>query len=52
MDCVRSKLTVFFQEPFWVGIYEREDAGRYEVCKSFVLITKAAGRRRYDPGII
>lgn len=29
----RAKLTVFFKEPFWVGLYEREDDGRYEVAK-------------------
>lgn len=33
MDIVRSKLTVLFQEPFWVGIYEREYANIYEVAK-------------------
>lgn len=27
------KLTVFFEEPFWVGVYERESEGIYEVCK-------------------
>lgn len=29
----KAKLTVFFQEPFWVGLYEREDDGQYEVSK-------------------
>lgn len=28
-----SKLTVFFEEPFWVGVYERESSGKYEACK-------------------
>lgn len=28
-----SRLTVYFEEPFWVGIYERSDGKRYEVCK-------------------
>lgn len=28
-----SKLTVLFEEPFWVGIYERESDNLYEVCK-------------------
>lgn len=27
------KLTVFFEAPFWVGIFERENDGKYEVCK-------------------
>ena len=29
----KSRLTVLFEDPFWIGLYEREDAGRYEVCK-------------------
>ncbi|MGN1444095.1 MAG: YjdF family protein [Acutalibacteraceae bacterium] len=28
-----SSLTVLFEEPFWVGILERSDGKRYEVCK-------------------
>jgi hypothetical protein len=28
-----TKLTVLFEEPFWIGLYERLDGGRYEVCK-------------------
>ena len=28
-----SKLTVLFEDPFWVGVYERECGGQYEVCK-------------------
>jgi hypothetical protein len=24
---------VFFEAPFWVGVYEREDGERYEACK-------------------
>lgn len=30
---VVSRLTVLFQDPFWVGVYERECCGKYEVCK-------------------
>lgn len=26
-------LTVFFEGPFWVGVYEREEGERYEACK-------------------
>lgn len=28
-----SVLTVLFEEPFWIGLYERFDSGHYEVCK-------------------
>ncbi len=30
---VLCKLTVFFEEPFWVGVYERSDGKRLEVAK-------------------
>ena len=26
-------LTVLFEDPFWVGLYEREASGTYQVCK-------------------
>lgn len=28
-----SKLTVFFEDPFWVGVYERVFEAELEVCK-------------------
>lgn len=30
---VKSSLTVMFEAPFWIGVYERFDEGYYEVCK-------------------
>lgn len=33
MAVTASKLTVLFEPPFWIGLYERVDRGRYEVCK-------------------
>lgn len=33
MDITVSCFTVFFEDPFWVGIFERECCGRYEACK-------------------
>ena len=44
MEKTVSKLTVFFEEPFWVGIYEHEFDGRYEVCK----ITFGAEPKDYE----
>lgn len=44
MDKTISKLTVFFEEPFWVGIYERESSGKYEACK----ITFGAEPKDYE----
>lgn len=31
---VGSSLTVYFEEPFWVGVLERSDGRKYEVCKT------------------
>lgn len=37
-------LTILFEAPFWVGLYERSGDGRYEVCK----ITFGAEPRDYE----
>ena len=44
MGIIISKLTVLFEKPFWIGIYEREDNGKYEVCK----ITFGAEPKDYE----
>ena len=33
MECGYARLTVWFADPFWVGVYEREAEGRLEVCR-------------------
>ena len=33
MDKVSGRLTVFFEEPFWVGIFECISEGKLSVCK-------------------
>lgn len=33
METAVCKLTVWFEDPFWVGVVEREAGGRYEACK-------------------
>lgn len=33
MDKTKGNLTVFFEEPFWVGIFERTDHGKLSVCR-------------------
>ena len=33
MDKVLGKLTVFFEEPFWVGVFECVSDGKLSVCK-------------------
>lgn len=29
----KSSFTVFFEDPFWVGVYQREDNGQLQVCR-------------------
>lgn len=33
METGYAKLTVRFEDPFWVCLYERSGSGRYEACK-------------------
>lgn len=40
----KSILTVLFEDPFWIGVYERIDGDQYEVCK----ITFGAEPKDYD----
>lgn len=41
---LKVSLTVLFEEPFWIGLYERSEAGCYEVCK----ITFGAQPKEYE----
>jgi len=41
---IASTLTVFFEDPFWVGLYERTEDGTLSVCK----ITFGAEPRDYE----
>ena len=33
MDVFRASLTVYFEDPFWVGLYQREGEGECRVCR-------------------
>ena len=44
MDVCTAKLTVFFEDPFWVGVLERIEADRLTVCK----ITFGAEPKDYE----
>ncbi len=33
MNMMSGKLTVFFEEPFWVGVFERVSDGKLSACK-------------------
>jgi len=30
---IKSILTIMFEDPFWIGLYERIDGSKYEVCR-------------------
>ena len=44
MDEHSGRLTVFFEEPFWVGVFERIDGDELSACK----VTFGAEPRDYD----
>lgn len=44
MEQTVTNLTVFFEDPFWVCVYERTGDGLYEVCK----ITFGAEPKDYE----
>lgn len=44
MACDTCTITVFFQDPFWVGLLEREEGNRYSACK----LTFGAEPRDYE----
>ena len=33
MQKSRASFTVFFEDPFWVGVYEREEPGGLTACR-------------------
>ena len=33
MDKITGRLTVFFEEPFWIGVFERISEGKLCVCR-------------------
>ena len=41
---MKESLTVFFEEPFWVGVFERIEDGKLSVCK----VTFGAEPKDYD----
>ena len=62
MDSDLTRLTVFFEAPFWVGVFERFEGGTLSVCKitfgaepkdygvlSYVL--KNYARLRFSPAV-
>lgn len=44
MITTNSSVTILFEAPFWIGLYERIDNNKYEVCK----ITFGAEPKDYE----
>ena len=44
MDKIAGRLTVFFEEPFGIGVFERISEGKLSVCK----ITFGAEPKDYE----
>lgn len=62
MDKVSGKLTVFFEEPFWIGVFERISEGKLSVCKvtfgaepkdyeTYDYVLKNYDRLRFSPAV-
>ena len=62
MDTTAAKLTVYFEDPFWVGVYERIQGGRVEACRIvfgaepkdyevYDLLLKNWGSMRFSPPV-
>ena len=63
MERVSIKLTIYFEEPFWVGIFERSIDEKFSVCKVvfgaepkdneiFGLVLNRYGKLKYSPEIL
>lgn len=62
MDRVTGKLTVFFEDPFWVGVFERISEGKLSACKAtfgaepkdyeiYDFVLKNYDRLRFGPAV-
>ena len=60
MSRIKSRLTVFFEEPFWVGVFEQETDGVMRAARVvfgaqptdaevFEFVLRHADRLRYGP---
>lgn len=62
MDKTSTKLTVYFENPFWVGVFERIENGKLSVCKYtfgaeprdcevWEFILKEYGKLKFSPSV-
>jgi len=51
LDETEVKLTVFFEEPFWVGVFERREGGRNSsVPKNSVSLHRSRKNEKKNTG--
>ena len=62
MEEQSGKLTVFFEDPFWVGVFERISDGKLSVCKVtfgaepkdyeiYAFVLRNHGRLKFSPSV-
>ena len=62
MEEQSGKLTVFFEDPFWVGVFERISDGKLSVCKVtfgaepkdyeiYAFVLRNPGRLKFSPSV-
>ena len=62
MEEQSGKLTVFFEDPFWVGVFERISDGKLSVCKVtfgaepkdyeiYAFVLQNHGRLKFSPSV-
>ena len=62
MEEQSGKLTVFFEDPFWVGVFERISDGKLSVCKVtfgaepkdyeiYAFVFRNHGRLKFSPSV-
>ena len=44
MESLSAKLTVFFEDPFWIGVFERIEGDKLSACR----VTFGAEPRDYE----
>lgn len=63
MDKVAGRLTVYFEEPYWIGVFEHIAEGKLSVCKVtfgaepkdyevYEFILKNYYRLQFSPGVV
>lgn len=62
METIFARLTVYFDDPFWIGVYERQENGRLSACRLvfgaepkdyevYAHMLAAWGRMQFSPAV-